>query len=242
MLDPARHLVEAQVRPLRDVPGHHDVFGVFGEQRGFAQDAVVDPEPGTAQPVGGGHAADREYHTARDHELVVGQMQAERVLGADPVPDFGVHREVDPVVGLHLGHGLGDPRPEAVQRRLGVPDERHVPAEIPHARRELAADEPTADHDSGLGTGHQRTAQRDRVLDRAQHPHPRVVPGRAAQVPRVHAGRDDQPVVPQLLAAGQIDDPLLGVQVGGPGAQPPVRVQLGVRLEPGVDRPDRAHH
>ena len=156
-------------------------------------------------------------------------------------PDTGT--QVDPLAGVQPGDESADLLAEhgRERRRLRL-HQHHVETTGPHARRQLAADEPRPDDQCPLALGEVR-AQRQAFVDGPENVDAREV-GQTRYPPRHEAGGDHQFVVAEFGAVGESQDAGSGVHRGRLDPQTQLDVLLVeelTRLERGVARLP-AHH
>ena len=132
-------------------------------------------------------------------------------------------------------------KPGTCSSIAGLPDDdRGVAAELAGGRGDLAGQEPAADQRDAALAGREQLLHGHGVGDGAQHVDAGVVARGARQVRRLHAGRDDQPVVVDLLAAREVDDVLLRVEPAHPRLGPPEGAEVGMRRQQHVAGADGA--
>ena len=210
-----------------------------------ADDAVLDDQPGAAEPLIVGHRADADDHRVRPQRRSVAQRDGQ-VAG---LPADRPHADPEPG-RQRRGGGAGRPgeRPPAgpVARSIGIRhrvDDGHLAAGRARRRGGLRADEAAADHHDRAAFG-EALLEREAVRQRAELVDAGLRPPRGR--PRRRPRRDHEVVVGQQVAVGEQDLPGVGGERQGrrPEAQLDLVGRRGLRGEQGraLGRPRAAQH
>jgi hypothetical protein len=173
-----------------------------------ADDAVLDDQPGAAQPLIVGDRADADDHRSRPQRRSVEQRN--RQIAGPPAdrphadPESGGRPLATVQVGQERAHqGPG----RALERDARGVDQGHLAAGRARRRRRLGADEAAADHHDHPALG-EALLERETVRQRAELVDARFWPPRGW--PRRGPGRDHEIVVGQQITIGQQDLPGIG--------------------------------
>ena len=224
VLDPDRVAVGQGMRPRHDVAGAEDVGVADGRQRRVAFEPGIQLQAAAGQPLGVRERAQPDDDEVRGDARTVGQLDRLDPSGAVQCGDARSEAQIDAVVAVQRGAPFAQLRAQRQHRRRGDVDQRHVEALLAGGLGDLAPDESRA-HDRYPRALLERGSQRDPVVEVAQDVDALQLAAGARPASRPGPGRQDQPVVRDLVAVGEHHPPPRAVQARRRHAQAPLRVE-----------------
>ena len=167
MLD-AHRLAVSRVHPARDVAGGDDA-GHARRARRVADDAVLHLDARALEPRSFRSHADADHDEIRGQHAAVGEPHALDAALALDRGDGDSRAHVHPVIAVDRGVERAQLGAERLLERIAERfDHRHRRAALATRRGDLRADEASAHHDDAR-PGFERVADRERVVECAQH-------------------------------------------------------------------------